>query len=139
MTAAYKNEHAVVQELFFDEDGTAREEVDVNLQDEQNDTALTIAASTALSCPDVVRELLKRKDLDVNMEGSRNQSALCKAVSGKNSGVVEELLSREDLDLKGAHQNSALWCLVEAAGRGDFQVVKVLLTRKDLAVNQPGN
>lgn len=103
-----------------------RKEIDVNVKDNRNRTALRYAASN--SSVKIVRALLKQDGIDVNAKDDRGRSALSAAAFNwgtSASEVVELLLTGEDIDIE-SRDNKGKTALDWAVAKGNKGVAHML-------------
>ena len=68
-----------------------REDIDVNVQNENGETALMLASSKGHEA--IVKALLERENIAVNVQNRKNVTALITASSNGHTGVVRQLLA----------------------------------------------
>ena len=124
--AVYEGRGTIVKRLI------ERENLDVNLPDENGDSPLSSAAYTGRSA--IFRLLLTRGDIDVNSRNFEGRTPLWCAANYGHEDIVRQLLSIEDtqvncVDKKGRSP------LVTAAHQGHEGIVKLLLDRADIDAN----
>lgn len=88
--AAEKGNKAVIMLL------QQRNDINVNVQDEDGNTPLLCAARDGKD--EVVQLLLARDDIDVSIKGWMGKTAISYAAENGNEGVVRLLLERDDID-----------------------------------------
>ncbi len=111
-------------------------DIDVNLPDNEGDTALIHAARGGHDS--TVSALLGRQDLDVNFSNKEGSTALILAAKGGHAAaltaVVAALLGRPDLNVNVADKDGNTALMLAARG-GHKPTVEALLGRPDLDVN----
>lgn len=87
-----------------------RPDVDVNIANDEGDTALILAA--VAGHPDVVRRLLAVPTIDINHANSSGDTALIMAALYCHTAVVSQLLAKPDIDINLANLGgcTALFC-----------------------------
>jgi ankyrin repeat protein len=122
--------HEDLIRFFLDEN---ENEINVNSQDGQGDTALMHAARGGYSR--IVSLLLQRADIEVNKHNKHGDTALFYAFERGHSDVICLFLSRNDIDVNkhNKHGDTALFCALK---RGHSDIISPLLRRADIDVNK---
>ncbi len=118
----------------------AREDVNVNLTDDQGFSALNRA--TQLACVSIVQLLLTREELCVNHKDADGFTALHRAAHLHNAPIVELLLTKPNLNVNVCDDESMtalnLVCRARFFGVTQVRIVHALLGRADILINNPG-
>lgn len=93
---------------------------------------------------EIVKELLQRKDFPVNVVADPHTALTWVARNGdKFLWALTELLKRTDIDINvpayGKSPENSMTPLMMAAQYGHIEILKVLLSCKDIKVNKPNN
>ncbi|KAI2497814.1 hypothetical protein MHU86_16700 [Fragilaria crotonensis] len=106
--------------------------VDVNVQDQDGQTALTRACVAGKAS--VLDELLKHDRVDVNIQDSSGHTALTMACEMNNSHIIRKLLIRDkvDVNLRDCRGRTAL---VISCSLENWEMVSLLLRRGDVDVS----
>ena len=108
--------------------------IDLNYQNKQGNTALTLASEGGHY--NVVTLLLLNKDLNINIQNNNGVTALMFASDSGHHQVVEQLLSKDpDINIQ---VNDGWTALMLASQNGHHQVVELLLS-KDPDINIQDN
>lgn len=128
--AVSRGYEAVVRELL------AREDVDVNCEDNKGRTPLHRAADHGHG--GVVQQLLARKGVDVNRAHNNGKTPLHRAADRGHDRVVQQLLKRVDVNVNRTDKEGRTPLFV-ASLNGHEPVVQLLLMRKGVEVNRRDN
>ena len=112
----------------------AHEDIQVNIKDDQGQTALHIAARGDWTVKEM-RLLLAHEDIQVNIKDNQGQTAL--HIAARRDWTKEELrllLAHEDIQVN-IKDNEGSTALHVAVLYRAFEAVQLLLTRDDLEVN----
>ena len=127
LMSAARNGHEAVVKLLL-----SRDDVTVNHQNHDNDTALSCAAQNGHQA--VVKLLLSRDHVTINHQNHGNDTALSLAARYGHEATVKLFLDRNDVAIN--HQNEDNDTpLSLAASYGHEATVKLLLDRNDVAIN----
>jgi ankyrin repeat protein len=124
-----------------------RPDIDVNLQDKDGESPLSLAVrKTKRLSERAVEMLLQHPDIDINIKNNEGFTPLMFAV--RNSGscsterTVEMLLARDDIDIN-ATNNEGIYPLIFACANSNSgsteRTVRMLLERDDIDVNKKDN
>lgn len=108
--------------------------IDVNLANNDGDTALILAAYA--NCKNVVKQLIKSLDLDVNKQNFKGYNALMAAVMAGNDEIVQILLTRTDLDFDTVNHNGET-VLVVAMQHEFYALAEFLINLDKINLNIP--
>ena len=111
----------------------AKEGIDVNVMDDNNDTPLNVAAKHGQAV--VVKQLLAKQGIEVNQANYDAQSPLLSAFQGGHKDIVNQLLAKDGVDVNqgGKYGFTPLHL---AAHHGVSEFVELLLAKKGINVNK---
>lgn len=109
--------------------------VDVNLQNDDGETALILAALSGQE--HITRFLLKMQGIDINIQDQQGNTALICAVYGRHRAIIELLIksSKINLNAQKSDYNTALLLAIEW---DDEKIALLLLDAPEIDINIQG-
>ena len=108
----------------------AREDINLNIQNNKGETPLLIA--TSLGRHYAVRSLLGRKDIDVNLPDDGGRTPLIAAAENGTMSILELLVSRPDTEVNSTLTIQKETALMHAVRQGYIPATEILLSREDI-------
>lgn len=127
--------NAEVLQVFFDPLNTDLPRPNLNHEDENGQTALSLAAIDGESYPsNILRFLLGRAEVDPNFRNSRGWPPIFFAINAHRWGNVKALLDRDDIDVD-IRDELGRTPLIFAVANGYAPIVALLLMQPGVNVN----
>lgn len=114
-----------------------RDEVNVNEQDDEGNTALAIAVSNKFTS--IVKFLAKLQKVNTNLSDNKGWSPLSVAVGNNYVEIVKILINNLNTHVNCKTKDEGATPLMIAVDTDNFEAFKLLLTRDDINVNSVSN
>ena len=111
-----------------------RKNINVNLQTQYRDTALTLASVKGHE--GIVKALLGNKDINVNVQINHGHAALTLASFNGHEGIVQALLEIEDIDVNVKDQANNRTALDIARSKGHTAIIALLENPLQIRLNK---
>jgi len=114
------------------------EKIDVNIKNENGDTAFSISMNFLLDrdarAKGIANKLLDRDDVDVNIRNDLGAAPLITAYVNKYNDILTIILKKENVDvnIRGTLEETLL---MEAGYEGNYKLAQYLLGRGDIDIN----
>jgi ankyrin repeat protein len=114
-----------------------RPEINVNLQNNNGETALILAAAKRdrdARNTSIVEILVERPEINVNLQNNNGETALSLAAANKQTEILNTLLKKTGINVNLQNKKGQT-ALIWAASSGNRDIVQALLRRPEINVN----